>query len=126
MNTAYNSSTPFPTSFLVSHHPKAHGKIFPLDDYVYRVLVTVVEDMTPVGLDGSSVAPLQLFRFDTPAVSAIPASAPSLTSPVTATGGGDGRAGRPDPVGVEGSRVSFNGGRNGGGAGRIKFCNEVR
>ncbi|CAM9190922.1 unnamed protein product, partial [Pylaiella littoralis] len=33
----------------------------------YRVIVTVIEDMTPVGIKASA-SPIQLFRFDTPAL----------------------------------------------------------
>lgn len=40
----------------------------------YRVVVTVIQDMTPIGIKASA-SPTQLFRFDTPALSTSPAAA---------------------------------------------------
>lgn len=40
-----------------------------LHQYQYRVVVTVIQDMAPVGIE-SSAPPVQLFRFDTPALCA--------------------------------------------------------
>lgn len=47
---------------------QGHRVLIPSQDFKYHVVVTIVEDMTPTGLEATSIAPLQLLRFDIPAV----------------------------------------------------------
>ncbi|CAM9377968.1 unnamed protein product [Ectocarpus sp. 8 AP-2014] len=70
-----------------------------LHQYQYRVVVTVIQDMAPVGIE-SSAPPVQLFRFDTPALSA----ATTATADTVEAAGAAAAAGIPAAMNKGGAR----------------------
>ncbi|CBJ33172.1 expressed unknown protein [Ectocarpus siliculosus] len=94
-----------------------------LHQYQYRVVVTVIQDMAPVGIE-SSAPPVQLFRFDTPALSA----ATTATADDVEAAGAAAAAGIPAAMNKGGARPLTPRSMIGGSAteqASVKFSSEV-